>query len=38
MRTISDFLFRIGGDEFALILSDAKPYDALKVSNDIRRW
>ena len=33
----SDFLFRIGGDEFALILSDAKPYDAMKVSNDIRQ-
>jgi diguanylate cyclase (GGDEF)-like protein len=32
----SDLLFRIGGDEFALILADAKPHDALKVSNDIR--
>lgn len=33
----SDFLFRIGGDEFALILTDAKPNDALTVSNDIRK-
>ena len=33
----SDSLFRIGGDEFALILADAKSHDALTVSNDIRR-
>lgn len=33
----SDFLFRIGGDEFALILSDAKSHAALSVSNDLRQ-
>lgn len=33
----SDSLFRIGGDEFALILADAKTHDALIVSNDIRQ-
>ena len=33
----SDLLFRIGGDEFALILADAKSHAALTVSNDIRQ-
>ncbi|HCG95738.1 MAG TPA: hypothetical protein DEX20_08960 [Halieaceae bacterium] len=33
----SDSLFRIGGDEFALILADAKTNDVLIVSNDIRQ-
>lgn len=33
----SDALFRIGGDEFALILGDAKASSALKVANDIRQ-
>ena len=33
----SDLLFRIGGDEFALILSDAKSHAALSVSNDLRQ-
>lgn len=33
----SDLLFRIGGDEFALILSDARSHAALSVSNDLRQ-
>ncbi|NCG06935.1 MAG: diguanylate cyclase [Gammaproteobacteria bacterium] len=33
----SDFLFRIGGDEFALILVDANSHAALTVANDIRQ-
>ena len=33
----SDFLFRVGGDEFALILADAKSHAALTVTNDIRQ-
>lgn len=33
----SDLLFRVGGDEFALILSDAKSHAALSVSNDLRQ-
>jgi diguanylate cyclase (GGDEF)-like protein len=33
----SDALFRIGGDEFALILGDAKASSALKVANDLRQ-
>jgi diguanylate cyclase (GGDEF)-like protein len=32
----SDTLFRIGGDEFALVLLDANAHSALKVSNEIR--
>ena len=32
----SDALFRIGGDEFALILVDAKAHAALAVANEIR--
>lgn len=32
----SDTLFRIGGDEFALILVDAKAHAALNVANEIR--
>lgn len=32
----SDSLFRIGGDEFALVLLDANAHSALKVSNEIR--
>lgn len=32
----SDTLFRIGGDEFALILVDAKAHVALNVANQIR--
>ena len=32
----SDALFRIGGDEFALILVDAKAHAALNVANEIR--
>ena len=32
----SDALFRIGGDEFALILVDAKAHAALTVANEIR--
>ena len=30
-------LFRIGGDEFVLILGDAKASSALKVANDVRQ-
>ena len=33
----SDALFRIGGDEFVLILGDAKASSALKVANDVRQ-
>ena len=33
----SDALFRIGGDEFVLILCDAKASSALKVANDVRQ-
>ena len=33
----SDALFRIGGDEFVLILGDAKASAALKVANDVRQ-
>lgn len=33
----SDALFRIGGDEFVLILGDAKASSALKVANDERQ-
>ena len=30
-------MFRIGGDEFVLILGDAKASSALKVANDVRQ-
>jgi len=33
----SDLLFRVGGDEFALILADANSHAALTVANDIRQ-
>jgi len=33
----SDALFRIGGDEFVLILGDAEASAALKVANDVRQ-
>ena len=32
----SDSLFRVGGDEFALVLLDANAHSALKVANEIR--